>query len=124
MRFLVLCAAMVVGACSGSALDQTNVPEADRKIFGRTDCRRLADDKKLEIEFARAEAVCVNRATAAAATGSAPIRSYRPSMAAAISDGIEQGMTERRIAEATVVSCMAEHGYLWRTRAEHEAVCR
>ena len=47
----------------------------------------------------------------------------RSGLGGAIVDGIEQGMARNQIAMSTVMSCMAERGYLFRTRAEHEAVC-
>lgn len=115
--FATLGAAFMLVACVPQ-----QPPVQEQKIFGRSDCRRMADNPALQQEFEVAKQVCVPRAEAAAVAGTTamPLRS---GLGGAIVDGIEQGMARNQIAMSTVMSCMAERGYLFRTRADHEAVC-
>jgi hypothetical protein len=98
------------------------VPPEEQKVFGRTDCQRSAGNPAIEQEFERAKTVCMNRAQAAAVSGTTAMP-YRPGLGGAIVAGIEQGMAQNQIGGATVMGCMAEHGYLLRTRTEHLSVC-
>jgi hypothetical protein len=119
MKILMVLGALALGGCV--AVPEPGSPE--QKVFGRLDCRRLAEGPELRQDFSRAEAICVGRAQASAAAGSATVHPYGYGLSGAIATGIEQGLTERRIGEATVISCMAEQGYLYRTRSDHEAIC-
>lgn len=98
------------------------VPPEEAKVFGRVDCRRAEGNPDVVQEFEQAKAICVNRGQAAAIAGTASMPTGR-GMSGAIVAGIEQGMAAGQISTATTLSCMAEQGYLIRTKAEHESAC-
>jgi hypothetical protein len=102
----LICVAVVLGGCT--------VGESEPKVFGRVDCRRLADHPDLKRDFERIQTVCVERAKAAAAAGGAGTNTA--GYQTAIGAGVAKSLTEQRIAEATLLSCMAENGYLYRTK--------
>lgn len=110
-------AAVMLGGCV-----QQQQPVEEQPIFGRADCQRMADNLALQQEFELARQVCVPRAEAAAIAGTTAMPVGR-GLGGAIVSGIERGMTQNQIAMATAISCMAERGYIRRTRAEHEAAC-
>lgn len=117
---LLICSLALTG-CAAGAFDQSGVPEDQRKIFGRADCRRHTDHPELARDYERIQTVCVARAEAA---GQSAAAATDTSQYGAIAGGFAQAMAQRDVAVPTVISCMAEHGYLWRTRAEHKAMCR
>jgi hypothetical protein len=86
------------------------------------DCQRAAGNPALEAEFLRLRTMCTGRAQASAIAGTAVIPTGR-GFGGAIASGIEKGITEVQIGNAMMLSCMAEEGYLMRTRSEFEAVC-
>ena len=119
--FAILACCLAVAGCAGGSFDQSSLPEDQRKLFGRADCRRHADHPDLARDFERVQTVCIARARAAGYSAAASVNSYNHSP---IVVGFAQAMTARDVAEPALISCMAEHGYLWKTKAEHEAMCR
>lgn len=113
----VLGAAVMLGGCV-----QQGAPQEEPKIFGRADCQRAANNPVIQQDFELARQVCLPRAEAAAVSGTTAIP-VGHGLAGAMMSGIERGMAQNQIATATVTSCMAERGYLLRTRTEHEAAC-
>lgn len=92
-------------------------------VFGRVDCRPIANDAALQQDFEQARTICVNRAQADAVAGTAAMPVGR-GIGGAIGSGIAAGVAQSQIQNATTMSCMAEHGYLYRTRYEHQATCQ
>lgn len=113
----IIAVSILLSACNGS---QQSTQEAS--IFGRVDCKRLADYPELEIEFEQAKAVCLPRAQAAAVAGTTAIP-VGNGLGGAIASGIERGMAQREIGTSTTVSCMAERGYLYKPMSQHLAMC-
>lgn len=111
------CSVILLAVC-GCAQE----PPPEPKIFGRVDCQIAAGNPELIMEFERARAICLGRAEAAAVAGTTGIRSG-PGLAGAIAAGIERSTAQTQITESTTTSCMAEQGYLYRTKPEHDAAC-
>jgi hypothetical protein len=117
MRALwALFALAVVGGCV------KEVPPEEQKVFGRLDCQRAEGNPMVQQQFEQARTICLGRAQAAAIAGTAAMPTGH-GLGGAIASGIQQGMAQREIGENTAISCMAEQGYIQRTRAEHEAAC-
>ena len=70
----------------------------------------------------RAKLICVGKADAAAVAGTANIRPGY-GLGGAIASGIETGVKQTQIKDATASSCMAEQGYQFKKRSEFEALC-
>ncbi|WP_162561217.1 hypothetical protein [Methylobacterium terrae] len=115
-KIVILGGMLALGACNSA-----RQPE-EPKVYGRVDCKRAADHPELDIEMEQAKAVCLPRAEAAAVAGTTAIPVGR-GIGGAIASGIERGMAQRQIGEATTISCMAERGYLFKTRSEHLQMC-
>jgi hypothetical protein len=98
------------------------VPPEQQKLFSRSDCQFISGNPALEQQFELAKQVCVPRAQAAATTASSNIPMGR-GMGGAIAAGIEGGIVEAKVGMNTMMSCMAEQGYLLRTRTEHLEAC-
>jgi hypothetical protein len=116
MKRAIVLLALGLGGCVTA-----QAPE-EPQIFGRIDCRRATDSPDVLALNEQAEAICKPRAEAAAIAGTSSMPTGR-GWAGAIVSGINQGITQNQIAKATVISCMAEQGYLLKTRSEHEAMC-
>ena len=115
--------AAIIGLCAALiGCTTTSQPSGqEEKIFGRVDCQRMRGNPILENEYAQAGAICLNRAKAAAVSGTTGIAvGYG---GGAIASGIQRGMAQREIADSTALSCMAEQGYFYSTLAEHDARC-
>ena len=112
--------ALLVLAIFGGCVKE--VPPEEQKVFGRVDCQRAEGNPIVQQQFEQARAICLGRAEAAAVAGTSAMPTGH-GLAGAISSGIQQGMAQRQIGESTAISCMAEQGYIQRTRAEHEAAC-
>ena len=119
MRILgiaALCA--VLGGCVAQA---ETVPE-DPPVWGRVDCQRLADNPALQVQFEQDKTICISRAQAAAAAGTANMPDGH-GLGGAIVAGINHAETRNQISLATIVGCMGEAGYLFKTKSEHLAMC-
>ena len=93
-----------------------------REMFGRVDCQIISGNKKLELEYEHAKAICLPRAEAAALTASASIP-VGQGLGGSLASGIERGTTQREVGVATAKSCMAERGYFFKKGIEHDIAC-
>jgi hypothetical protein len=103
---------------------QTTAQQTDDDPMGwaRFDCQRGAGVPKLETELERAKLICIGRADAASIAGTANIRPGY-GVGGAVVSGIETGVKQSQISNATIISCMAEQGYHAIKRSEFEALC-
>ena len=113
---VVLVAGLALSAC------QTAQKPEEEQVFGRVDCQRAEGRPDLLVQYEQAVAICKGRAEASAATASAAIP-VGSGMGGAIASGMQRGMTESQVGISTAISCMAELGYIRRTRSEHLRVC-
>lgn len=117
---------VIVGACVAVLLASCATPPApgssEEPIWFRADCKRISGNADLERQFELSKDICLNRGAAAgvASTASLPV-GY--GTAGAISSGMQRGLEQASVEKSTTVSCMAEQGYMLRTRAEFAAFC-
>ena len=91
-------------------------------VWGRFDCKRLADFPEVQVEFEQANMICSGKAQAAAISGTASMPTGY-GLSGAIVSGISQGITGAQISQATGKSCMAERGLYLAKRSEVDAKC-
>lgn len=115
LRRLTIIMALITGGCAQE-------PPPPPQVWGRVDCQRASGNPELQLEFERSRTVCLGRAEAAAVAGTSGIQPGY-GIGGAIASGIARGVAQDQIQTATALSCMAEHGYLMRTQAEHDANC-
>lgn len=108
---------------AGCATNNTAAVE-DPVGWGRVDCQRGDGNPVLEGQFEQAKAICLGRAQAAGLAGTAGMPAGGRNLGDAIGNGIVAGVTQARISDATASSCMAEQGYLMKTRSAFEASCQ
>jgi len=94
----------------------------DPQVWGRVDCRRQEGNPEVQMLAEQAKAICSSRAQAAAISGTTAIP-VGHGLGGAIASGIERGQAQSEISNATAMSCMAEQGYLLRTKSAHIAAC-
>lgn len=85
-------------------------------MYGRLDCKRRTDPS-INIIFEQDTAICSGRAQVAGLTGTASMP------VAGLGGVIMRDMTAHHISTASLTACMAEKGYLYKRRSEHEAMC-
>jgi hypothetical protein len=118
LGIVALCAAL--GGCAAQA---NNAAVEDPQGWARVDCQRGLGNPVLEAQLEQAKAICTGRAQAAGLAGTAGMPTGGRNLGDAIGNGIVAGVTQAQITNATASSCMAEQGYLLRTRSSFEAVC-
>ncbi len=102
-RYALLACGLLVSACT-----TTSEAPVEQKEFRRVDCQIITDKPKLLAHAEQAKAICLPSAAAAASAAFAG----NPGISAQI-----------QIMDSTMISCMAEQGYLLRTVAEDEQEC-
>lgn len=90
----------------------------DEMVFGRVDCRLLADHPDLLPEFEQAKAICSNRGEAQGEAASASMGT-----GGGLGGSVVRAMTSVSVRDKTAISCMAERGYLLKKRSEYMAWC-
>lgn len=109
-RYVALAFSTILLGC------QTTQDQTDPMLWGRVDCKR-SGDPKVAIQFEQDKAICSGRAQASAIAGSAPMPAF------GLAGALARGIAHDNISNATTTSCMAERGYLWKRKSEHDALC-
>lgn len=117
----ILCVAVLCAVLGGCVTQAETVPE-DPMIFGRADCQRMEGNPVIQQDAELSKQICVGRAQAAAIAGTSNMPGGH-GLGGAIAAGIAQGAAASQISSATVTSCMAEHGWLFKRKSEHVAMC-
>ena len=117
-NILALSAALLLAGCVAQA---ETVPE-DPQVWGRVDCQRLADNLALQVKFEQDRTICASHAQADGVAGTANMPDGH-GLGGAIVAGINHSETRNQISTATMVGCMGEAGYLFKTKSEHLAMC-
>lgn len=115
----LLCGALVA-ACTTTSTPEPGSPE--EVVFARTDCRTITGNAALEMEYERSKQICLGRAEAAAVAATTVIP-VGYGIAGGIASGIQRGQAQMQVGTSTAISCMAEQGYVRRTRAEQAQAC-
>lgn len=114
-KSIVLCAALL-SAC------QTTGQQTEPRIWGRFDCQRGAENPAIQADFEQSRIICTGRAEAMAVSAGANVRSG-PGIEGAFVSAFERSQIQQQVAIPAVLGCMAERGWTFSTRAEHEARC-
>jgi hypothetical protein len=117
----ILCIAALCAGLGGCVTQAETVPD-DPMIFGRADCQRAEGNPVIQQDAEQVKQICLGRAQAAAVAGTANMPAGY-GLGGAIAAGIAQGAAANQITSATVNSCMAEHGWLFKRKSEHIAMC-
>lgn len=110
-RAIAVATLLIVAGC------QTQQDQEDPMTFGRVDCQRTIGNPALTLQFEQDTAICQGRGDAAALSGTAVMQG------GGILGAIDKGVTGGNINRSTVLSCMAERGYLYKRRSEHLSTC-
>lgn len=110
---IAACCGLLLAACQTVPPEQQEDPE----VFGRVDCRRSANDPEVAALYQQDSAVCLGRAQAASLSGTAAMHGQ------GIVGGLDKAITSNNIGKATLISCMAERGYLYKRKSEHNTMC-
>lgn len=89
----------------------------DPIVFGRVDCQRSENNPTIQAAFEQDSAVCKGRAEAASLSGTSSMNG------GGLVGALDKAVTQQQIGKSTIVSCMAERGYLLKRRSEHTAMC-
>lgn len=116
MKIAIVAGSLLLASC------QTAQKPEEEQVFGRVDCQRAEGRPDIAVHYEQASAICKNRAEAAAVAGTTAIP-VGQGIGGAIASGIERGAAQNQIGAATAISCMAEQGYVRRTRSEHDRIC-
>lgn len=119
MRIAITAGLLAALLLAGCVTDANNA--AEPAFFARADCQRMTLPE-VERHFEVAKSICGPKAEAAQIAGTAAIP-VGYGIGGAMASGIERGVTGAKIRDATILSCMAEQGYLFRTASAHEAAC-
>jgi len=115
--FAVLTATALLMGCQ-----TTQEAAEDPILWGHIDCQRSADHPEFNTQIEQAKLVCINRAQAAGIAGTASMPTGY-GLGGAISSGINAGIAQGQIENATVKSCMAEYGWMLSKKSEFDARC-
>jgi hypothetical protein len=94
VQILALAVAIILGGCTAGL--NNRVTENDPPIWGRVDCQRGEGNPEIQKQYEDAKATCLARGESADAVAG----------------------------NAGGSPCMTEQGYVFRTRAAHEAACQ
>jgi hypothetical protein len=110
LRLATITFALALTACAQQ-------PPPEPQVWGRFDCRRIAQFPELQMELDQARTVCSHSATAQGIAGTQAMRVQ------SLGDAFAQSAAQNRVQLSSALACMADRGWLFATVPAHEARC-